>query len=63
MQRVYDLGIGLEVNCRSIGVEVSGLNIEDVDEDTNIAENLAFLAGEVVLGESILAVEADCQQT
>ena len=61
MKGVYDLGIGLKIDGRSIRVEMSGLNIEDVNKDTNVAEDLVLLACEVVLCEGVLTKGKDCQ--
>jgi len=41
--------------CEEIAVEVSGLDIEDIDEYSNIGEDVLSLLGEVVFHEGILS--------
>jgi len=41
--------------CKEVAVEVSGLDIEDIDEDTNVGEHMLSLLGEVVFHEGILS--------
>ena len=47
-----DGAIGQEVT-----IEIAGFDVEDVDEDTNVGEDMLTLLGEVVFHESILTAK------
>jgi hypothetical protein len=42
---------------KEVAVEVSGFDVEDIDEDADVGEYMLALLGEVVFHESILSCE------
>ena len=54
VQGMYYLRIGFKINGRFRRVEVSGFGVKDVDEDSDVTEDLALLAREILFREGVL---------
>lgn len=44
--------------CKEIAIEVSRFDVKDIDEDTDVGEDMLALLGEVIFHESILSARS-----